>query len=280
MKFKLFYFIVFICFTAESQEKYTDIIKPRVSFVSEKAKSTDLTKWVVIDRDTFYSKYKTNYDLSYLDESLYAEELFFIYEYFVFQFTDENSEKAYNIFQWSTPIVVYLDKKIPETVRKQFEDFFSQINNIDNLRISFTSKLENANYFIKTSSKIINGYKDDFKFSSEEKRKNSIYTGITFEMSTDNNHKYYSCILTINTSEKDDIKLLQQLKQLFFVSLGKFSVSESFEKESLFSTNYDNNSKILDSDLDVLRVHYGIIYDREINGTTFKKLIKLSKQNK
>lgn len=281
MRFILFFLIIFISIKAECQESYSDIVKPRLSFVTDKNDATDLNEWVIIHKDTFYSKYNTKHDLSYLDESLYSEDLYYYYEYLAFRFTDENSKKIHYIIQWAAPIVIYMDKELPESVRSQFEDFYSQIKGIENLKISFTSKLENANYYIKTTSKTIKGYNDDYTFTSEKEKQNHALTGGTYKLQIDdNNNKYYSCILTVNPSNKDEINLLKQLKQLFYMSLGNFFISESFDEESILSTKYDNDSKISELDLDILKVHYALIYDQKINSTTFKKLLELSKKKK
>ncbi len=278
MKKKLFYLFVCISNFVLCQNNVEDIVKPRLSFVSDKNIATDLSKIIVLEKDTLFSKYKT-YDLTFLNDSLYSEDFFFKYEYMVFQFTDENSKKIYHIQQWSTPIIVYLDKELPKTVRKEFEEFYSQIKGIKNLKISFTTKLENANYFVKATSKTVNGYDNDYKFPDEESRRNNVLTGSTFKLQSDYNNKYFSGILTVNPSEKDETLLLKQLKQMFFMSLGRFFVSNEFEEESILSSKYVNSKVVSQSDLDILKVHYEIIYDQAINGTTFKKLKEIANNN-
>src|SRR5690606_8501785 len=154
---------------------------PRLSFVHNVKRASDSVNFVVLNKtDTLYPKYKTDVDLSYLNASNYStENIIGRYKILAFQFTTAKSKKIYELKQWNTPIIVFMDDNLPKEVIKKFKTFYSQIKGIPNLSISFTNNLENSNYFIKTVSKEINGYDKDFEFYSEEDRLNSPLTGGT-----------------------------------------------------------------------------------------------------
>lgn len=277
MKYFLFLLFVSIAAPGIGQETSEVIIKPRLSFVSGKQNATDTSKYVIINKDTFYSKYKTDLKIPFSEDNLYSNEKFLNrYRATVFMYSDENSKIIYELKQWATPIVVYLDKKLPKTFHEQFKKFYSQIKDVNNFKISFASKLEDANYYIKVTSSNINGYADDFKFYNEKDRLNSIFTGATYALQTDNNNKFYSGILTINPTNKNDGTLLKQLKQVFYMSLGNFQFGMTSDPHSILSKDYDNANIFFDFDLNILKAHYALIYDQKINGTTFSKLYKLT----
>ena len=81
--------------------------------------------------------------------------------------------------------MLYLDKNIPKNVRKRFTSFFSQIDGIENLSVSFTKNINDSNYLIKLVDEPVNGYGDDFEFENEEEKNNYIFTGsLKFEFKT------------------------------------------------------------------------------------------------
>lgn len=280
MTYKICFLFIFVFhFISIGQNTYSDIVKPRLSFVSNKSESTDSSKIVVLNNDTLYAKYDTYGDLSFLKDTSYSDKkIIRDYQNSLFRYSHENSKNVIILKQWNSPIVIYLDKELPKKVRKQFESFFSQVKGIDNLNISFTKDIEKANYYIKVVDEPVNGYKDDYEFESEEERNEFVFTGANYNLLTDNNAKFYSGILEINPESKDEFQMLKQLKQLFFFSLGQFTLNYySSQENRLRSDSYNNSEHISDYDLDLLRIHYKIIYDRKINGTTFQNLMKIAK---
>lgn len=279
MKYNLFIISTFITFAMFGQKTDCDSIKPRLSFVPDKWTATDLSHYIIIDKDTLYASYKTDFDTSLLKSYLEDDEGFLNhYRMIVFLFTDKNSKVIYEVKQWAAPIIVYLDKNLPKTVRSQFEEFYSQIQDVKNLKIGFTSKLKDANYQIKVTTTPIKANKNDSEISNKKNNINSILNGGTYSLLTDDNNKFYSGILSININGRNDIDVIKQLKQLFFMSLGSFYGGFVSDNNSLLSKHYDNSSNFSDFDLKILKMHYHNIYEQKINGTTFLKLYNLSKQ--
>src|SRR5690606_7114359 len=155
MKYIYSGFFIIICQFVLGQNEYIDIIQPRLSFVHNVKRASDSVNFVVLNKtDTLYPKYKTDVDLSYLNASNYStENIIGRYKILAFQFTTAKSKKIYELKQWNTPIIVFMDDNLPKEVIKKFKTFYSQIKGIPNLSISFTNNLENSNYFIKTVSK-------------------------------------------------------------------------------------------------------------------------------
>lgn len=263
-----------------SQNSYDSIVKHRKVFTSQKPSNLNKnTKKILLANETLYDNYTKSHNLQYLNEALYLnKKTLRRYKAQIFRFTYEYSKTVYELKQWNAPIVVYIDRKIPKNIVQDFKKFYTQIDSIENLKISFTSNIKKANYFIKTTTEKIKSYSKDYEFDSEEEKENSILTGAKYNLLTDDNNKFYSGILTVNIDK--EIKLLKQLKQLFFMSLGQFYTSQYYPKESILSKTYENKKSISQFDLDLLKIHYSIIYDQRINGTTFEKLIKLSRKNK
>lgn len=186
MKCRICIILILVCHFSLGQNNYSDIVKPKLSFVSNKAEATDTTKFVVLDNDTLYVKYDKYDDLSFLNSASKEDKKNLIdYESIIFQYTDENSKKPMILKQWNCPIVLYLDKNIPKNVRKCFTSFFSQIDGIENLSVSFTKNINDSNYLIKLVDEPVNGYGDDFEFENEEEKNNYIFTGsLKFEFKT------------------------------------------------------------------------------------------------
>lgn len=67
---------------------------------------------------------------------------------------------------------------------------------------------------------------------------------------------------------------------MFFISLGQFYKYYGYEETSLLSDKYNNSNTISDNDLELLRMHYAIIYEQKINGNTFKALQKIQKNQR
>lgn len=277
MNYKICLFFIILCNFIEAQNTYSDIVKPKLSFTFNKSEATNPFQYVVLKTDTLYVKYNTYNDLSHLSDTLTANKKFLNkYLYTIFRLTDEYSEKPLIIKQWNCPIIVYIDKNLPRNVRKGFQNFYSQLNGIENLEIVFTNKLENANYYIKVVDQEANGYSSNFEFKSEEEKNDFMFTGATYILKKDANSKLYSCILKINIEGKNEIQLLKQLKQVFYFTLGQFSYTYRENPDSLLGNSYIDSERMGDFDLYLLKTHYKIIYDEKINGTKFKKLIKLA----
>lgn len=276
MKLILVFCFNFILFSAFAQNSYFDIVKPRIDCLPNNKPALKNGEYIVLTKDTLYTKMRLEPNLDFVKSTKERRRIVYRYESQIFRFEDSTSI----LKQWNSDIVVYLDKQIPKEVSENLMTFYEQINEINNLNILFTSKLKDANYYIKVTSEKVNVYGEDYKFDSEEERLKDIYTGATYRIITDNNYKNYAGILKINISNSDNEFLLKQLKQMFFISLGQFYKYYGYEETSLLSDKYNNSNTISDNDLELLRMHYAIIYEQKINGNTFKALQEIQKNQR
>jgi len=268
-----------------AQNKFDDIVPHKRLFSSTVINSSNnVREQVIISNDTLYDNYNFS-ELkyaNYLNPSAYSNKnIFKTYQFVVFYNSTETSKTVYELKQWNTAIIVYMDTKLPKSIRKDFKNFFSSLKKYDirNLNITFTNNLEKANFYIKTSSKTIYTYGEEYVFDKKLNKEAYITTGATYHLLTDNNNKFYSGILSVNPSQSNtNEKLLKQLKQIFFIGLGHFQFSKYIGKDSLLSKKYNNSNNISKKDIELLRIHYGAIYDQKINGTTFKKLLNIHKE--
>lgn len=276
MKLILVFCFNFILFSAFAQNSYFDIVKPRIDCLPNNKPALQNGEYIVLTKDTLYPKMRLEPNLDFVKSTKERRRIVSRYESQIFRFEDSTSI----LKQWNSDIVVYLDKQIPKGVSENLMTFYEQINEINNLNILFTSKLKDANYYIKVTSEKVNVYGEDYKFNSEEERLKDIYTCATYRIITDNNYKNYAGVLKINISNSDNEFLLKQLKQMFFISLGQFYKYYGYEETSLLSDKYNNSNTISDNDLELLRMHYAIIYEQKINGNTFKALQKIQKNQR
>lgn len=164
--------------------------------------------------------------------------------------------------QWNSEILVYIDKSIPKTTRKAFKSFFSQIDSIENFKISFSKSISKANYLIKVSDTIIPNYKS----KKREYDDNYPISKGVYKALIDSNDKIYTCATYIDKSIIKNKKLsLKKLKQLFFFSLGQFTYRKSFPKESLLNLDYKESKKVSEFDINLLKLHYYKIYPRSFD---------------
>jgi len=256
-----------------SQSSYDSLVKPRYIFQKTKTENHLKNKFIIIGSDTLFGK--KNQESPLFIKSDYDSDILKLYRKLVFQNTNRNSQKRYFIKQWSTPIIVFIDKSLPNIISKKFQEFYSQLN-IPNLNISFTSDIEQANYFIKTTSKDVNSYDENFEFDTVEEKQNSIYTGATYNLLNDYNNKFYGALLVISIKNNSNYeKKIRQLKQLFYTSLSLLYITNKVPNESLLSKKYKNLNHIDEFDLTLLRIHYHTIYDQPIDKYTFEKLTRL-----
>lgn len=181
-----------------------------------------------------------NFDFSKID-SKYSNA----YRSHVYTF-DKDYENRLIPKHWGRPIVIYLDKKIPKEVRKDFIFFVSLIPKHQNLKISFTKNYDKANYYIKNTNELIGNITTD---SLPE---------ITYNLITDNTFKMIGGVLKMNCkllgSLENNKKLL---RQYFFLSLSQFCFMNSIESEnSLLSKKYILSNSISNYDLVLFMTHY------------------------
>jgi len=273
LTFIICYFIFFYHNTIFSQS-YNDIVTPRINCLGNVNSYNKDKSYIILENDTLHTLERDVEYLYHLNEGNYSKEIISRYYKQAFRYTTEDSKNVKYIKQWNDDIVIYIDSDFPKVVQKEFETFCEQFKKIRNLNIEFTKNKDKSNFYIKSVNKPVNGYDDQY-FESDEERKNFIYTGATYKLVIDNNKKYYAGILSVYISDSSNERLLKQLKQLFFSSLGQFDPSSYYEDSSILSKDYNNSPVLSENDLQLLQLNYVIIYQQKINSNTFVKLLKL-----
>ncbi|MEM6517279.1 MAG: hypothetical protein AAF688_13930, partial [Bacteroidota bacterium] len=121
------------------QVETSELIKPRLSFSDNQELSLDKSKYVILNNDTLYAKIKRRDFSIFSSEPIFQNiKLLKRYKALVFRFTNEKSKKVIKLKQWSEPIAIYLDKEIPKNVAEKLKSFYLDLNNLNNLKISFS----------------------------------------------------------------------------------------------------------------------------------------------
>ncbi|MGJ8550403.1 hypothetical protein [Winogradskyella wichelsiae] len=177
-----------------------------------------------------------------------------------------NSETS----QWTSNIIVYFDSKFSKKIKKEFKAFFKPVEKINNLNIFYTNRPNKANYHIKVSDTIIKNHKNDEDILDETQP----FSRITYNLISDNNHKYYAGKIFIDVKNiSDKTLIIKKLKQLFFNSLGHFQLSYfSISANSLTKENYTNSLRISETDIALLKLHYFKIHHNSFSLKDFLKL--------
>lgn len=249
-----------------SQNDYYDIVSSRKDFR-------------IINDSTIISKPNKTPNLKPFCEYLDNKNLLNRYKSRVFRYSNKNSKKVFYVKQWNTQIIVYLDEKIPKEQKKELTNFFIKFNNINNLVVTCTNDIEKANYYIKVIDKSKHGYNEDYTFDNEEERRTFPLTNTTYNLLNDKSLKFYCGVLSINSEEfKNDLTLaIKKIKQVFFMSLGDFSLSYFGNKDSLLSDEYVNSDTLSKEDIDILKIHYSVLYDQKIHSNQFDEILTLTK---
>ncbi|WP_179345135.1 hypothetical protein [Winogradskyella ursingii] len=216
-------------------------------------------------------KEKIIFDKEVFRDSL-AQDALRTHNISVFYYTNKNSKNPYNLYQWTAPVIVHFDKSIPKYLKENLITFIKNFENIPNLTISITKNIDDANYLIKSSDEEFN--LDSYKFKSEEEKEKFAFNNGSYKMTKGGFSRIKSCVLKINTNH--DKKTIQEksLKQLFFLSLGRFFPIRIFkDKTSLISPIYENSDTLSKHDLLILKIHYNYIFHESINSTEYNKIL-------
>lgn len=181
-----------------------------------------------------------NFDFSKID-SKYSN----VYKSHVYTF-EKDYETRLIPKHWGRPIVIYLDKKIPKEVRKDFMSFLTLIPKHPNLKISITKKYNEANYYIKNTNEFI------------ENKKNDSLSQITYNLISDNTHKMIGGVLKMKCQTLGSLDNQKKLlRQYFFVSLCQFCFKNNIESEnSLLSKKYVLSNSLANYDYVLFITHY------------------------
>ncbi|WP_298899201.1 hypothetical protein [uncultured Psychroserpens sp.] len=247
----------------------TQILKAKDTFELRTNPTFKSDSLVIVKRKTIIdpSKYATNnkFDIKTLNR----------YRVSVFYYTNSKTNHTYYAKQWNVPILIYIDKSFPKQLKKSLKQFLSVFDSVDNLNISITSNINKANYYVKPTKKLFTN--NSYKFENEIDKKKFAFNNGDYTILSSGDEKIKGCILELNTHLEVDIKILENnLKQLFFLSLGRFFViHRDKDISSYLCPTYQFQDHISPSDLNILKMHYNYIYEFPVSDTEFSKLTKL-----
>lgn len=207
-------------------------------------------------------------------------------DYYLYAYTNSvslnrssKSKKQNYIYQWMSPIFIYFDKSIPKPLKKSLSNLVEQIEeqDIQNLSISFVKDKDDANYLIKSTTKI---YDVDFSFKNEEERKAYVFSNGRYKLMVGGAKKPRGCILEMNLNNAQSLEVMKKnLNQLFFLSLGRFRVFKNFEYlHSFINASYQYSEKLNEFDLAMLKIHYNVIFNSALTKKQFKEITKFDSQ--
>nr|WP_321224319.1 hypothetical protein [uncultured Psychroserpens sp.] len=251
-------------------------LKSRINIDRIKLKPTGYT---ISNKDTFYFNQQRFKDLSsfkYNKETL--PNFLKHYKSSVFFNSKKHSSRVYRLLQWKTPIVIYFDKSIPKKIIKKVKAFYSKIEDIENLSISYTNTIDKANYRIQITDETFNIIPEEFGITKELEKQMFFFTNCSYSIIKDNSNGIVACTLKINRKQlSNNDNILLNLKQGIFFSLGRFHLNYSLNpEESLTSVLYKNSDIMSDLDSSILRLHYYQLYNRHIDGTDFEQLFQIN----
>ncbi|OZV68591.1 hypothetical protein CA834_08965 [Winogradskyella aurantia] len=269
--------ILFFLVSLISHTQSIDLsIANRKQFVSVKSlpelNPNDISEKIILPEDTLvYIKQKfTSADLDYYCKCIENEEI--ANSYYAFAFTKR--QKGFQndrVTQWNADIILFIDKKIPKNVQKDFKKFIKPISNLKNLKINYSKDPLNSNYHIIASDTSLKIYKNDKDSLDIE----HALSGATYQLISDSNDKYYSAKLSLDIDATQDSELLlKKMKQLFFLSLAQFQIGSRNQNDSLLSLDYNNSENISSYDIAILKLHYIRIHDYPFTKKDFSTFYK------
>lgn len=262
-------FIIHSCIAIWAQNLNTSL-NDRAKFISIKTLNENqrlkIIEEVAISNDTLVrlrSKISDE-DKAYLCNCFKNDTVIRVYRNIAFTRKTKGHRKL-QTSQWNSEIMIYFDPKFSKQIIKDFKVFFKPIQNLNNLKINYTTKVNEANYHIKISEGAIG---DD---DSEEKEP---FSKATYNLVTDSNYKYYAGKIFIDLENiKDKSLVILKLKQLFFNSLGHFQLSYiGIKTDSLSNAYYINSDFISETDISLLKLHYFKIHNNTFDEHNFLNL--------
>jgi hypothetical protein len=200
----------------------------------------------------------------------------FLNKYFssVFYHSNEKSKNVYYLRQWNADIKIYFDKSFPKNLKNSLSKFLKNYNGIKNLQISVVNNIDDANYLILDSKEIF--FDDYYDVDNEQKRLDFVFNNGRYSLIGGNRKQIKGCKLKLNTTNQQSTETLKKnLNQLFFLSLGRFFLN-TYEKgdNRLLNKNYKYSEELSELDLALLKIHYNVIYTKNVNSNLFRKIIK------
>ena len=245
--------LTFIVGYSQKHEHKTDTIqKVYVPLNQYKKNYTEqLTK-----EDTLNFKFKDNDTMVLVHQSIHKgvyvpyeeKDSIFLEYYKKIAFNHDKGEFSYDtrMRYWKKPIKIFFSKNVSKNVQKKLMKFASEVSSeIDSLKISQVKKLEDSNYVIY--------YKGGFEY---EPRMNN-YKNSSFYIYWNGKNQLYRNTIRINTDKEfSETLIINEVKKLFFQSLGRFKLIKEFECENYFADCHSENKKFSALDYEILKYHY------------------------
>lgn len=168
------------------------------------------------------------------------------YKDVAFQYKVDSLKSKASMRYWKEGLRIYLSKSIFGKPKREFKRFAKEIGEVsDSLKVSFVSKVEESNYIIYAQG--------DFEYESS--LINQKYSD--FYLFWNGKNQIYKCALKVNKKQMFNNELLTyKLKELFFKSLGYFSLSDELSCDNYFSNCFSKNKKLSRLDKALLKYHY------------------------
>ncbi|PHR69252.1 MAG: hypothetical protein COA67_11015 [Lutibacter sp.] len=255
MKKIITYIFIFLFFVGYSQkhEHKTDTI--RKIYVPLKQYKKNYTKQLTKE-DTLNFKFKDNDTMvmvnQYLHKGVYVpyeyKDSVFLKYYKKIAFNHDNGKFSFDtkMRYWKKPIKIFFSKNVSKNVQRELMRFASEVSSdIDSLNISRVNKLEDSNYVVY--------YKGGFEY---EPRMHN-YKNSSFYVYWNGKNQLYRNTIRINTDKEfSEILIINEVKKLFFQSLGRFKLIDEFECENYFADCHSKNKNFSKLDLEILKYHY------------------------
>ncbi len=179
-------------------------------------------------------------------------------------------DKNVIIHQWSGPVIVYFDKKIPKPIIEDLKVFINSFPNIKNLDISITNNINEANYLFKVSSKDVTALTEkQLSDYTEAQLENYPYYKIIHDWHGNKNYKLYVSTLTISQSFLDNHTILDNLKKVFFISLLQAKGYTVNDDTSILYRKNKGFKTLGAFDIVMLKYHYKTIYKFKVDFNVF-----------
>lgn len=274
---EIIFLLLFSAYYTSAQESDSDKFKRYIS--TDLTKESDNTELLILKNDTLIRSDRTFGIVAdnkiYQDDFIYAKYLQYAYSY-----SGKNSKPSTkSIFQWKEKVRVYVDKSLPSTLRKKFQNHVeSTYTDIPNLEIEFTRKksestiammiTQDSVYGIKPGSKNYNYYLKQFPDGLPfDHIKSFPWVGYDGEK--------YQCLVKINYAAiANDLVTLKKMKHQFYHVITGFRTSTYGNVSSLNTYGYEHTDEVVSMDIELLKMHYHVLWDI---GPKFHDFIKLTR---
>ncbi|KQC33171.1 hypothetical protein AAU57_07490 [Nonlabens sp. YIK11] len=269
-------FIICLPAVALSQAADSESYKKYIAIKQEIESDQDI---LVLKNDTLVRADRDFGEVN--DKSIYQDDfLYNMYLKYVFSFNGKNSKPStVNIVQWKKPVHIFLDPELPKLLRDNFQTHVkSTYQGIPNLNVDFTNKKEKSNVAVANTNDSVYRIKPGSK--SYERYIKKFPDGLPYDNIKDVEWKgydgtKYQTLIKVNYKEIDNGSVaLKKLKHLFYHVITNFRNSTDGNVASLNTYAYENNERVEEMDIELLKMHYHILWKV---GPRFDDFIKLTK---